>query len=187
MGPFETTTDLIDDDPDALDWLSPIGARLHCFAGRPGDLTSHDGQIQPTTIHKLSLRRVTTQSVPDLRIGSIVRLRIPRLGWRHLEVRWIASGVAGCDFLLPLLPFELGLAKNLLAKATALPPPPRRGNIGPAVAAHASSAVKTTQKRLARRRPVAEAEAAALLLLEALDRMLTGSSIAIQPGVPAAS
>lgn len=123
MSRDDTSTDLTDDDLAGTDTRMRIGARLQSFAGYADDPAHSGSQTVPVIVHRLSRRRVTTQSVPDLRIGSIVRLRIPMLGWRHLQVRWIGDGTARCDFLLPLLPSELRAALERFRKGRDLPPP----------------------------------------------------------------
>jgi hypothetical protein len=149
MAQHHTSTDLIDEQMAVPDMRMHIGARLQCFAGYAEDPTSCEGPIVGVAIHKLSRRRVTTQSVTDLRIGSIVRLRIPMLGWRHLEVRWIVHGMAGYDFLLPLLPCELHLALEHVTRGHDVPPP--RGP-APFASARRPIAVRTAPRKQVRSR-----------------------------------
>jgi hypothetical protein len=172
MGRHDTSTDLTDDDMAVPDTQMRIGARLQSFASYADDPAHYCGQILPVAIHRLSRRQVITESVPDLRIGSIVRLRIPMLGWRHLQVRWISDGVARCDFLLPLLPYELRAVLEQIRPDRKLPPP-RRGPTGlpatPRAAAARSGPPRRALSPLSR--PI---DHAGQILADAWTRLLAG-------------
>jgi hypothetical protein len=71
---------------------------------------SDEEEITDVTVKDLSLDGLATDAVGGLRVGSIVRLQIPLVGWRNAEVRWIRGGHAGCRFLVPLAQDELRAA-----------------------------------------------------------------------------
>ncbi len=180
MGQNPTPIDLIDPDPIDSDFPPRSGAHLQCFAGDADDPADCAGQIIPITIHTLSPRRVTTGSTPDLRIGAIVRLSIPKLGWRHLEIRWIAGGKAGGNLLLPLLPYELRLALDQERIGREASPPPRRGRPTP----RPISARTSAPRRTSASRPFPTAADVATVgqaLTGAMARLFAGLSVARRP------
>ena len=108
-----------------------------------------EARLPLVRIHELSLRTVVTQAVPDLREGAIVRLLIPAVGWRHLEVQWARRGMACYRLLLPLLPFELHAALETAAIDRTDPPRHRRWTARPL-----ASGCRGPLRR-SRRRPIA--------------------------------
>jgi hypothetical protein len=45
-----------------------------------------------------------------LHVGSVVRLKLPLIGWRNAQVQWIRSAQLGCRLLVPLTENELRAA-----------------------------------------------------------------------------
>ena len=83
-----------------------LATRVEAF-DRPVD---HRTAGMVTTLHDLSKNGAALRNVSGFGAGSLVRLHVPAVGWRHLEIRWQAGDHAGGRFLLPLLDHELRAA-----------------------------------------------------------------------------
>jgi hypothetical protein len=163
--------------PRSQTWLVASLQPFACYADNPAQ---YDRQAVPVPIHTISPERITMRSISDLRIGAIVRLRIPAVGWRHVEICWLEEGETGCIFLLPLLPYELRAALNygLVGRNTQ---PPQRGK--PALA----GTRRPIKPRLATRSRapgggrsslIPNAQAAGHTLVAAIVRICTGAILA---------
>jgi hypothetical protein len=117
-------------------------ASLQCFARYADSPAVCARQEIPVAILAISLDRIRMESVADLQVGALVRLRLPAIGWRHVAIAWLDGAKAECEILFPLLPYELRAAINS-APARRDPPPPRKGKpkgaaMPRAAAAHAA-------------------------------------------------
>jgi hypothetical protein len=117
-------------------------ASLQCFARYADNPAISARQEIPVTILALSLERLIMQSEADLRVGAMVRLRLPVIGWRHVTITWLDDARAGCEILFPLLPHELRAAIDS-APVRRDAPPPRKGK--PATAAMPQAAPVRTR------------------------------------------
>jgi hypothetical protein len=95
-------------------------ASLQCFARYADDPELNATKV---AIYAISLRRIMMQSVSDLRTRAIVRLHIPAIGWRHIEICSQSGDKADCRILSPLLPHELQAAKNSATASRDASPP----------------------------------------------------------------
>lgn len=101
----------------------PIIARLQCFAAYADEPAIDDDAFPAIPIHDLSRQNAATSNIPDLRRGAIVRLLIPAIGWRHLQVHAIRGGMTRYRFLLPLTPHELRAVHDAAGRNVPIEPP----------------------------------------------------------------
>ncbi len=99
-------------------------ARVHLptYAGT----YSYD-DLHQIVIGDLSAGGASARDIGGLNVGSILRLKLPRIGWRNAELRWVRDGQAGYRFLLPLRDDEL---RSIIASSPtpdAVPEGPLRG------------------------------------------------------------
>ena len=117
----------LDIETSAASRTLTLPARLqryaHYLAEEPA---AADRLATPTTVTALDLHGGLARGIFDLRCGSVVRLCLSGIGWRHVEVRHMEAAGWSFRFLLPLLPHELRAARSLAQQPPSTRPPRRQ-------------------------------------------------------------